>query len=86
MLVYLKAENWFITALGIDCSNFMKTCYMTIKNLLKLTCIFRGPLLFSWYIFTFKDNFGILHLKPCFKIVSDEIVWLRLKFGHMLLS
>jgi len=24
----------------------------------------------------------VLHLKPCFKIVSDEIEWLRLKFGH----
>jgi len=31
-------------------------------------------------------KFGILHLKPCFKIVSDEIEWLRLKFGHMLLA
>jgi len=33
-----------------------------------------------------KDKFGILHLKLCFKIVSDEIEWLRLKFGHMLLA
>jgi len=33
-----------------------------------------------------KDKFGILHLKLCFKIVSDEIEQLRLKFGHMLLS
>jgi len=27
-----------------------------------------------------KGWFGILHLKPCFKIVSDEIEQLRLKF------
>jgi len=32
-----------------------------------------------------KDKFGILHLKPCSKIVFDEIERLRLKFGHMLL-
>jgi len=25
-----------------------------------------------------KEKFGILQLKPCFKIVSDEIEWLRL--------
>jgi len=25
-----------------------------------------------------KDKFGILQLKPCFQIVSDEIEWLRL--------
>jgi len=35
--------------------------------------------------FFLKDKFGILHLK-CFKIVSDEIESLRLKFGHMLLA
>jgi len=33
-----------------------------------------------------KDKFGILHLKPFFRFVSDEIKRLRLKFGHMLLS
>jgi len=26
-----------------------------------------------------KDKFGILHVKPCFKIISDEIERLRLK-------
>jgi len=26
---------------------------------------------------TLKDKFGILHLKPCFKVVSDEIERLR---------
>jgi len=30
--------------------------------------------------------FGILHLKPCFKIISNEIEGLRLKFGDMLLA
>jgi len=30
------------------------------------------------------DKFGILHLKPCFKTISDEIERLRLKFGHLL--
>jgi len=33
-----------------------------------------------------KDKFDILHLKPSFKIVSDEIERLRLKFWHKLLS
>jgi len=33
-----------------------------------------------------KEKFGILQLKPCFKIVSDEIEWLRLFFRHTLLS
>jgi len=33
-----------------------------------------------------KDKFGILQLKPCFKIVPDEIEWLRLFFRQMLLS
>jgi len=33
-----------------------------------------------------KDKFGILLLKTCFKIVSDEIEQLRLKFGYMLLA
>jgi len=33
-----------------------------------------------------KDKFSIFHLKPCFKIVSDEIERLRLKFGHVLLA
>jgi len=33
-----------------------------------------------------KDKFGILQLKPCFKIVSDEIEWLSLFFRQMLLS
>jgi len=34
-----------------------------------------------------KDNIVcILHLKPCFKIVSVEIERLTLKFGHMLLA
>jgi len=36
--------------------------------------------------FLLKDKFGILQLKPCFKIVSDEIEWLRLFFRKMLLS
>ena len=31
-----------------------------------------------------KGKFGILHLKPCLQIVSDEIEQLRLKFGHIL--
>jgi len=29
-----------------------------------------------------KDKFYILHLKPCFKVVSEEIE-LRLKFGQI---
>jgi len=33
-----------------------------------------------------KDKFGILQLKPCFKIVSGEIEWLRLFFRQILLS
>jgi len=33
-----------------------------------------------------KDKFSILHLKPCFKIVSERIGRLRLKFRHMLLT
>jgi len=33
-----------------------------------------------------KDKFGILHLKSCFKIVSDELERLSLKLGHMLLA
>jgi len=32
-----------------------------------------------------KDKFSILQV-PCFKIVSDEIVWLRLFFRQMLLD
>jgi len=45
-----------------------------------------------WQIFMFgwtvplNDKFDILHLQPCFNIVSNEIERLRLKFGHMLLS
>jgi len=31
---------------------------------------------------TLKDKFSILQLKPCFKIVSDIIQWLRLFFRH----
>jgi len=34
----------------------------------------------------FKDKFDILQLKPCFKIDSDEIEWLRLFFRQMLLA
>jgi len=30
-----------------------------------------------------KDKFGILHLKPCFKIVSDEIERLRFYHPHL---
>jgi len=29
---------------------------------------------------TLKDKFCVLQLKPCFKIVPDEIEWLRLFF------
>jgi len=33
-----------------------------------------------------KDKFSILHLKSCFKFISDEIEQLRMKFGQMLLA
>jgi len=29
---------------------------------------------------------SVFYTLACFKIVSDEIEWLRLKFGHMLLA
>jgi len=41
---------------------------------------------FNWNGPKLKDKFGILQLKPCFKIVSDEIEWLSLSFTQMLLS
>jgi len=36
-----------------------------------------------WY---YKFGILFLQLKPCFKIISDEIERLRLKFGQMLLA
>jgi len=45
-----------------------------------------GKLTSSPFTQILKDKFGILQLKPCFKIVSDEIEWLRLFFRQMLLS
>jgi len=32
-----------------------------------------------------KDKFCIVHLKPCFKIASDGMEQLRLKFAHNIL-
>jgi len=56
------------------------------KNKLSQTCNVIKQIHATRNKITLKDKFCILLLKPCFKIVSDEIERLRLQFGHMLLA